>query len=383
MSKSNYLSARERMLARIAQTRETAKTGLPHWARTTDGKWTFTPDGDWTGGAFVGQLWLAHLADPQRFPISDARAALSRMLPRAQVRTAFKGFGFYHGAALGSILFADDMARDAALTAARSLEQMFDPKLGLIPLGQDAEEANAVGTAESSIDSLQATGLLYWASDQFGERRMDEIANAHMRRVLEIHVRPDNSVIQSSTLDPQTGKVLRTHTHKGYSDLSTWGRAQGWAILYTAHAAMVRPKEPLWREYAVRLLDWWIDHVPSDLVAYWDFDDPAIPDTSRDTAATAIAAAASLRLASALGPSAGAKYRDFAERTVAELISAYLTPIVPSDKRPPGMLTGGCFTRKALARDIDTAHDAELIFGSYFLFEALAILTGLVTMGRI
>ncbi|WP_370141868.1 hypothetical protein [Bradyrhizobium yuanmingense] len=371
------------MLARIEQTREAAKAGLPHWARTTDGKWTFTPDGDWTGGAFVGQLWLAHLADPQRFPISDARAALSRMLRRAQLRTAFKGFGFYHGAALGSILFGDEVARDAALTAARSLEQMFDPRLGLIPLGQDAEEANAVGTAESSIDSLQATGLLYWASDQLGEQRMEEIANAHMRRVLDIHVRSDNSVIQSSTLDPQTGKVLRTHTHKGYSDVSTWGRAQGWAILYTAHAAMVRPKEPLWREYAVRVLDWWIDHVPADLVAYWDFDDPAIPSTSRDTAATAIAAAASLRLASALGASAGAKYRDFAERTVAKLVSTYLTPVVPSDERPPGMLTGGCFTRKALARDIDTAHDAELIFGSYFLFEALAILTGLVTMGRI
>ncbi|WP_063888477.1 glycoside hydrolase family 88 protein [Bradyrhizobium yuanmingense] len=383
MSRSNYLSARERMLARIAQTRDIAETGLPHWARTTDGKWTFTPDGDWTGGAFVGQLWLAHLADPQRFPISNARAALSRMLPRAQLRTAFKGFGFYHGAALGSILFADQIAHDAALSAARSLEQMFDPKLGLIPLGQDAEEASAVGTAESSIDSLQATGLLYWASDQLGEQRMEEISNAHMRRVLDIHVRSDNSVIQSSTLDPQTGKVLRTHTHKGYSDVSTWGRAQAWAILYTAHAAMVRPKEPLWREYAVRVLDWWIDHVPTDLVAYWDFDDPAIPNTSRDTAATAIAAAASLRLASALGATAGAKYRDFAERTVAKLVSAYLTPIVPSDERPPGMLTGGCFTRKALARDIDTAHDAELIFGSYFLFEALAILTGLVTMGRI
>ncbi|WLB24551.1 hypothetical protein [Bradyrhizobium japonicum] len=95
-------------------------------------------------------------------------------------------------------------------------------------LGQDAEEANAVATAESSIDSLQAAGLLYWASDHLGEQRKEEIADAHMRRVLEIDVRSDNSVIQSSTLDPQTGKVLRTHTHKGYSDVSTWG-----AVLYT------------------------------------------------------------------------------------------------------------------------------------------------------
>jgi unsaturated chondroitin disaccharide hydrolase len=382
MSSNNFLSARDRILTRIAQTRDAATAGLPHWARTDDGKWTFTADGDWTGGAFVGELWLAHLADPVRFPISDAHAALAQMLPRAERRTAFKGFGFYHGAALGSILFADKVAGDAAMTAARSLQRMFDPKLGLIPLGQDAEEASAVGVAESSIDSLQATGLLYWAVDQLNDRRMEGVANAHMRRVLEIHVRADNSVIQSSTLDPSTGKVLRTHTHKGYSDVSTWGRAQGWAMLYTAHAAMVRPKEPLWRDYAARVLDWWIDHVPQDLVAYWDFDDPAIPNTSRDTAATSIAAAASLRLASALGPTDGVKYQNFAERTVAQLVR-YLTPVEPDDRRPPGMLTGGCFTRKAMARDIDAAQDAELIFGSYFLFEALMILTGCVSAGRI
>src|SRR4051794_25632453 len=97
MSKINYLSARERMLDRIAETRDAAITGLPHWASTDDGKWTLTPDGDWTGGAFIGELWLAHLADARRFPIADARAALARMLPRAQRKTAFKGFGFYHG----------------------------------------------------------------------------------------------------------------------------------------------------------------------------------------------------------------------------------------------------------------------------------------------
>jgi unsaturated chondroitin disaccharide hydrolase len=383
MTSNEYLSARERMLQRIAQTRDAATNGLPHWANTDNGQWTFTPDGDWTGGAFVGELWLAHLADPKRFPVTDAEAALRKMLPRAERKTAFKGFGFYHAGALGSILLGNPMARDAALTAARSLKDMFDPRLGLIPLGNEAEEASAVGTAESSIDSLQATGLLYWAAEQLDDSRMEDVSNAHMRRVLEIHVRPDDSVVQSSTLDPRTGAVLRTHTHKGYSDTSTWGRAQGWAMLYTSHAAMVRPQEPLWRDYAVRVLDWWIDHVPADLVSFWDFDDPAIPNTSRDTGATTIAAASALRLAAALGPKDGAKYRAFAERTVTELVRSYLTPTALGDGRAPGMLTGGCFTRKAIVRDIDAAQNVELIFASYFLFECLAVLTGLVPAGRI
>lgn len=83
MSSNDFFDARERMLVRIAQPRDASGHGLPHWARAEDGNWTLTPDGDWTGGAFVGELWLAHLADPQRFPISDAHAALARMLPRA------------------------------------------------------------------------------------------------------------------------------------------------------------------------------------------------------------------------------------------------------------------------------------------------------------
>ncbi|WP_162606481.1 glycoside hydrolase family 88 protein [Jiangella asiatica] len=371
------------MLDRIDQSFEVVNRGLPHWASSNTGEWTVTPDGDWTGGAYVGQLWLAHGIDSARFTAAQAERALDRMRPRLERRTAFKGFGFYYGAAVASILHGHDGAAEAALIAAKSLVDMFDERLGLIPLGEDAEEANAVGAAESSIDSLQATALLYWASDHSGDPRYAEIADRHLRRVLEIHVRPDGSVVQSSTLDPATGEVVRTHTHKGYSDTSTWGRAQGWAMLYASHAAVVRPHEPAWRDYAAKTLDWWIAHVPRDLVAYWDFDDPAIPETSRDTAATTIAAAAALRLAAALGR-AGDHYRDFAERTVQAVVDTYLTPTPPADERPHGILTGGCFTRKATVRSQDAdATDVELVFGSYFLFEALAVLTGAILPGRI
>lgn len=371
------IKAQDRMLTRISSTRKSTTGGLPHWANPETGEWVLTPDGDWTGGAYVGELWIAALADPSRFTPEQAYEALSMMLPRLEKRTAFKGFGFYFGAALGAELFNHELARDAALSAAKSLADMFDERLGLIPLGEDAEEASSVGQAESSIDSLQATALLFWAANALQDETMEGIASAHLRRVLEIHVRDDDSVIQSSSLDPETGRVLKTHTHKGYNDTSTWGRAQGWAMLYSAHAAAVRPQQPEWRDYAKRTIDWWIEHVPSDLVSYWDFDDPSIPNASRDTAATAMAAAACLRLAHALGKEEGKAYRDFAERTVRALASGYLTPTTDQDHRPQGILTGGCFTHRATVRSSDAgADDVELIFGSYFLFESLAILAG-------
>lgn len=377
------MDARDRMLERIASTRTVLDRGLPHWASGETGEWITTPDGDWTGGAYIGELWLAHLIDPARFSVADAHEALSLMEARLPVPTAFKGFGYYFGAATASTLFGDARSRDLALRAADVLVGMFDARLGLIPLGASAEEAAAVGTAESSIDSLQAYALLAWAFDETQDPRYNEIATLHLGRVLDIHVRDDGSVIQSSTLDPATGEVLRTHTHKGYSDTSVWGRAQGWAMLYASQAAVNQPDEPRWRDIAVATVDWWISHAPADHVAYWDFDDPAIPDTARDTAATAMFAAAALRLSAALGDQGGA-YRAAAERTVQALVDDHLTPTADDDDRPVGMLTGGCFTRKPEARSQDrTPDDVELIFGTYFAFESIAILTGALEAGRI
>lgn len=379
---TSLASARDEMVNRAVASQGVLSRGLPHWASGETGEWTLTPDGDWTGGAYVGELWLVHLLDASRVSADDARTGLGVMLPRLDHRTAFKGFGFYFGAATATQLFGDAGTEEVALKAARVLVDMFDERLGLIPLGEDAEEATSVGTAESSIDSLQATALLFWAADRTGEEVFDRVATRHLERVLEIHVRDDASVVQSSTLDPADGRVLRTHTHKGYSDTSTWGRAQAWAMLYSAHAAVVRPSDPRWLGFARRTLNWWIAHVPDDGIAYWDFDDPDIPDTDRDTAATTMAIAAALRLSAALGTE-GTAYRDFAERTAQAVVDRFLTPTHDGDARPAGMLTGGCFTRRSTVRQADAATNVELIFGSYFLLESLMTLTGALPAGRI
>lgn len=376
---SEFSDAQVLMLSRIEATSVARLDGLPHWANSATGEWTTTPDGDWTGGAFVGQLWLAHLIDPARFPIADVHRAMAFMDPRIERATAFKGFGFYYGAAIGDILVGDKKARETALSAARSLAGMFDEKLGLIPLGADAEEVAATGPAESSIDSLQASGLLFWAAAELADEEMETVAFRHTKKVLENHVRPDGSVVQSSTLNPETGAVIRTHTHKGYDDESTWGRAQGWAVIYSTYASVARPDEPLWREYATRTLDWWIANVPEDKISFWDFSDPAIPDTSRDTAATAMAASAMLRFDHALG--GGTSYGEEGKLAVSALINDYLTK--EEDLAPDGILKGGCFTRRSTVRSQDAADNVELVFGSYYLFESLALLTDTIPRGRI
>lgn len=63
---------------------------------------------------------------------------------------------------------------------------------------------------------------------------------------------------------------------------------------------------------AVRGADCLMSHVSADRVAFWGFDDPAIPTTERDTAAPAIAAASLLKLAQAGPEDRRVRYRDFA-----------------------------------------------------------------------
>lgn len=374
-SKSDWTAAADLMQRRAQDSAMTITSGFPHWANAATGEWTTTLDGDWTGGAFPGILWLAFYRTGDEKIRRLARNWAEKLRPRAKLETAFKGFGFYYGAALGEILAADEVAGQVAMEAAESLVGQFDPVLGLIPLGRDAEEHGEVGRAFSSIDSLQASPLLFWAGKKTGSRAYEDVARAHTTRVLDIHCRPDGSIIQSSELDSKSGATLRTFTHKGFSDTSVWGRAQGWGMLYSVMAFAQRPTETRWLTQSMAAADWWLSNVPDRMIAFWDFGDPAIPNTDSDTAATAMVCAAMLKLAE-LAPTTDdrKRYRDAAERTARALVAGYLTPTASDDGRLPGMLIGGCFNKRRDSRPQDYVTNAELIFGSYFLFESLQVL---------
>ncbi|MGH7914115.1 MAG: glycosyl hydrolase [Candidatus Binataceae bacterium] len=366
----------DRMLARVRDTAGRVGDGFPHWADPESGRWTVTVDGDWTGGFWVAMLWLACRGTGEGLYRRWARQWAGRLRPRIASASVFKAVPFYYGGTLGHLLLDDAGARELALAAAASLMRLYNPALGLIPLGAEAEEGAQVGPAESSIDSLFASPFLLWAAHQTGDSRMLEVARSHAGRVIELHLREDGSFIQSSSLDPQSGAVLRHYTHKGYSNTSTWGRAQSWGVLLSVMSYARDPAQTRWLQTAERGADWWIAHVPSDHVAFWDFDDPRIPEVERDTAATAAMACAMLKLAALADPAKRHDYRHHAEATVKALTGRYLTPVNSSDRRIPGILIEGCFNKRPDSRSHDAAVRNELIFGSYYLFEALHILAG-------
>ncbi len=375
MATSVWSEAIDRMLVRMRDTAARVKDRFPHWADPETGEWRTTDDGDWTGGYWVGMHWLAATATGDARYRAWAEAMLPRLGDRVGVQTVFKSFPVYYGASLGAILHDAPGARDFALRTARSLARLYAPALGLVPLGAQAEEGAHVGNSETSIDSLQAAPFLFWAAAS-GEAALRDAATNHAEHVIRLHLRDDGSFIQSSSLDP-AGKLVRHYTHKGWSDTSTWGRAQGWGMLFSTQSWLADRSREAWLAAAMRGADWWLAHAPADRVSFWDFDDPAIPRAERDTAATSIALAALVRLARvAPTEAARARYREAAEATARALVERYLTPTRPDDTRVPGMLTEACFNRRDDARPQDRANRCEFIVGSYYLFESLLGLAG-------
>lgn len=368
-SRSPRIAALDRMLTRIETTLAGDEVGFPHVADPATGRWTRTADGDWSAGFWPGLLWLAAARNGEDHLRRAAASWAERLRPRARSESAYRGVIFWYGAAIGARLHGDQVARAVALEGALGLARTYNPVARVIALGREAEAFGELGRGHAGVGTVAGGApLLFWAASEIGDTRLDGLAASHAERHVELCVRDDSSVSQMAAFDPETGRLLRRYTYKGLREDSTWARAQAWAMLGFAQAARSRPAL---QDVAIRVADWWLDHVPADGVSFWDFDDPDIPRALRDTSATAIAAAALLKLAHLLSGDQRQRYQAAAEAAVDALVAQHLTPVDPEDARPPGILADGCDDgRNGLA----TRH--ELVWGDYFLFECLCVLEG-------
>jgi unsaturated chondroitin disaccharide hydrolase len=329
------------------------------------GEWTWSQDGGWLGGFWPGMLWLAGAAAGERRLTDLAAESAQRLRGRAGAPTVLRGLLFWYGAGIASVLDPARMDQaELAITAARSLAADVDAAAGVLPPGEEDAASYGWPRPGACIDAMPGTvPLLAFAAAATGEDRLRSIALAHARGLAAFCVRADGSVAQSATYDSR-GRLAGQATLEGVAPGSTWARGQAWAMLGLTQAAHLAGGE--FTATAVRVADWYLDHLPADSVCFWDFDDPAIPDAPRDTSAAAIAAASLLKLAML----SDARYLAAAERIIDALVERHLTP--------HGGLGDGCYDQP---HNLSTA--SELIWGDYFLLEALLALSGVIKPGSL
>jgi len=354
--------AQSRLLSRIATTAVEMDGKFPQAADPQTGRWQHRPEGAWTDGFWPALCFLAYETTGEaRYRDWGLEAAL-RLRSREDTQTHDIGFLFYYGAVLGWRATGDPRLRDLALRAADRLAAMAHPRARAITVGAHAEVS--AGDDDVTIDCMMNLQLLWWAATQTGDARYREVAVAHAERTAAWHPRPDGSCYQSVHFDPATGEAHTKHTHQGWSADGCWSRGLGWCCYGFLEAYAATGREDF-LDVSRRAFEYHLRHAPSDGVTFNDYCDPRVPDAPRDTSAAAILASASLGLAVA-DPSRADVFQTEASRILEGLVGGYLTPLDTEDVRPPGMLLHGCYNERK-----GDAADHELIWGDYYLLEAL------------
>ena len=329
-------------------------------ARTgPDGDWVTTGPSEWTSGFFPGSLWLAHGTTGDPYLRSQAETRLAGLRgQRRDVSGNDQGFKLLGSFGNAYRLTGEDRYRRVLLRGAKSLASRFSPVVG-------ATRSWGSGSSPDFtviVDNLMNLELLFWASKHGGDPALYGMALSHALRTMRDHVRGDGSTYHVVDYDPSTGLAKRRRTRQGYARDSTWSRGQAWAV-YGFTMAYRETGDRRLLDTARRTADWFVAHLPPDLVPYWDFDAPRIPDAPRDSSAAAIAASGLLELA-ALEPDAAraARYRGSAE----SIIGALSSPEYLARGRPTSaILLHGTQDRPK------GSYDTGLVFGDYYFVEAL------------
>ena len=329
---------------------------------TEKGIWQLGDDG-WTGGYFAGMQWMMYQETGDEYWKEQA-GRYTRLLEHHKDKPGNMETGilFWPSFDLAYDITGEDYYLEVGLEGARTMMKRYIPGGGYFhSWGKNQQEGQ---TGFVIIDCLINLDHIYWAFGQTGDSTYLKAADSHARRSSEGHIRADGSSVQVVEFNPENGDVVRTFHKQGYSDESTWSRGQSWAI-YGFTRAYKFTGDIHFLDYAIRVADWYINHLPEDYIPYWDFDAPKIPDDAHDTSAASLAASALIELSTYVNDKTKAElYFETASRTLASLTENYLTSCLTGEN--DGVLTGSTYFYD-IGRSVDQAN----IWGDFYYLEAL------------
>lgn len=347
-----------------------AEFGSHFWGNSSvNNRYQEAPNDDWTEGFITGCYWLAwEETDCDLFretATAQCRDFLRRMQERVKVDHHDMGFLYSLSCVAAWKLTGDEEAKSTALLAADNLMRRFQEK------GQFFQAWGEFGAKDNYrliIDCLLNLPLLFWASVVTGDPIYREKAEAHTRTSLQNLVRSDWSTYHTFFFDPVTGAPDRGVTAQGYRNDTAWARGQSWGVYGTALSyRLTRNPDciPLFKGVA----DYFMSHLSSDGLPYWDLSFPDGADEPWDSSAAAIAACGMLEMAKYLPANDAAKYTAYAHR-LAEALAEKCA--VRDISVANGLLLHGVYGKSSPYNTVqDAGVDECTCWGDYFWFELL------------
>ncbi len=328
-----------------------------------------TENVEWTTGFWTGEIWLAY-EETKSEKLKHAaevhvESFLNRILKRIDVDHHDMGFLYSPSCVAAWQLTGNETAKRAAILAADNLMSRFCEK------GQFFQAWGQLGAPDNYrliIDCLLNMPLLFWASEVTGDDQYAEHAKAHIKTAMQYIIRPDYSTYHTYFFDPQTGEPLKGVTHQGNRNGSAWARGQAWGI-YGSAMAYRYIKDKAYQEIFEKVTEYFLLHLPKDLIPYWDFDFDNGSAEPRDSSSAAIAACGMLEMAKHMPEVKAQYYENMAKRL---LLALRNTCAVTSKEQSNGLLLHGTYARKSnenpcANRGVDECNT----WGDYYYLEGL------------
>jgi len=348
------------MLQEVEKVKNPAKPDVIFPRTLDNGNLKLVASRDWTSGFFPGVLWFLYEYTGNAEWQKQARKFTADMeKEKLNGTTHDMGFKVYCSVGTGLRLTGDPHYKEVVIQSAKTLATRFNPKTGVI-LSWDHSRDKWVNPV--IIDNMMNLELLFEATKLTGDSSFYKIAVSHANTTMKNHFRPDYSSYHVIDYDPQTGAVLKKNTHQGYSHESAWARGQGWAV-YGYTMCYRETKNKAYLDQAENVAKFILNNknMPKDLVPYYDFDAPNIPNEPRDASAAAVIASALYELSTY--SKNGKVYSKAADKMMNSLSTKYISP--------GGQNKGFILLHSTGSKPSNSEVDVPLSYADYYYLEAL------------
>ncbi|RZK38725.1 MAG: glucuronyl hydrolase [Pedobacter sp.] len=315
---------------------------------------------DWTSGFFPSQLWY-YYAQTKDKKWLDLAKKYTEDIKKEQFNTTTHDLGFMIFGPFGNgyRITKDENYREVIIQAAKSLSTRFNAKAGVI---KSWDHNTDKWKYPVIIDNMMNLELLFEATKFTGDSSFYKLAVTHANTTIKNHFRPDFSSWHVIDYDIETGNVRNKLTAQGFSNESSWARGQAWA-LYGYTLCYRYTKDPAYLAQAEGIARFILDNkvTPEDGIPYWDYNDPQIPNVSRDASAAAITSSALYELANYSKESK--KYKAAANKIVYSLSTKYTSD--------PGANYGFILEHSTGHRPAKSEIDVPINYADYYYIESL------------
>jgi unsaturated chondroitin disaccharide hydrolase len=299
----------------LEETPESTENNYSNWRIY----WRSKPDyaEGWTNGFFPGCLWSMYELTGD--PLIKGQAMLwTERIEGMKNYTWFsdQGFAFLPSFAYGYRIGGPECSgyKDPIITAAVMLYARYNPNVGCI---DSCDWGPYIDTFTTIIDTMMSIEILFWAAKNGAPTDLYDVAVAHSYKTMDEFVRPDGSDCQMITFDEITGEPIE---YTNCDPCEPWARGQAWG----AHGFTIAYREtgdPNFLATAMSQFDYFIDHLPTDMVPPNHFNTAE----AKDSSASAIAASGLLELCTLVtDPNDQQRYYNAAEDMLTSLSTSYL-----------------------------------------------------------